>query len=48
MFVSCRLRDFFNGTQKKAKKYARENTLSDWNDMAVWKDFIPLYIPEDT
>jgi hypothetical protein len=48
MFVSCRLRDFWYEAKKKARKYVRENSLPGWNDMAVWKDFKPLYIIEDT
>jgi len=49
MFVSCKLRDFWYEVQKKkTKKYARKNALPDWNDVAVWKDSRPPYIPEDT
>jgi hypothetical protein len=41
------LRDFWYEAQKKAKKYAKDNDLQGWNDMAVWRDFRPQYIPED-
>jgi hypothetical protein len=34
--------------RKKTKKYARENALPGWNDVMIWKDFKPPYIPEDT
>jgi hypothetical protein len=47
MFVSCRLCDFWYEAQKKSKKYARENILPSWNDVVVWKDFRPPYIPEN-
>jgi hypothetical protein len=42
-----RLRDFWYESQKKAKKTARDRGLQGWNDMAVWRDFKPIYIPED-
>jgi hypothetical protein len=42
-----RLRDFWYETQKKAKKYARDNSLQGWNDVAVWRDFRLPYILED-
>jgi hypothetical protein len=32
---------------KKSKKYARENTLPNWNDVAVWKDFRLPYTPKN-
>jgi hypothetical protein len=32
---------------KKAKKYVRDNGLQGWNDVVVWRDFKPPYIPED-
>jgi hypothetical protein len=48
MFLLCRLSDFWYEAQKKAKQYAKENTLPGWNDVMVWKDFRPPYIPEDT
>jgi hypothetical protein len=41
------LRDFWYETQKKAKKYARDNSLQGWNDVAVWRDFRLSYILED-
>jgi hypothetical protein len=34
--------------KKKDKKYVGENALSRWNAVAVWKDFWPPYILEDT
>jgi hypothetical protein len=42
-----RLRDFWYGAQKKAKKTARDRGLQGWNDVAVWRDFKPIYISED-
>ena len=29
------------------KQYAGENALRGWNDVAVWKDFKPPYIPKN-
>ena len=31
----------------KSKKYAREIALPGWNDVTIWKDFRPPYIPEN-
>ena len=31
----------------KHKKRARDNGLQGWNDMVIWRDFTPLYIPGD-
>jgi hypothetical protein len=42
-----RFHDFWYEAQKKAKKYAKDNDLQGWNDMTVWRDFRPQYIPED-
>jgi len=42
-----RLRDFLYESQKKAKKTARDSGLQGWNDVAVWRDFKLIYIPED-
>jgi hypothetical protein len=42
-----RLRDFWYESQKKAKKTTRDKGLQGWNDVAVWRDFKPIYIPED-
>jgi hypothetical protein len=42
-----RLCDFWYESQKKAKKTARDRGLQGWNDMVVWRDFKPIYIPED-
>jgi hypothetical protein len=33
--------------KKRQKKNPRDNGLQGWNDMAVWRDFKPLYIPAD-
>jgi N12 class adenine-specific DNA methylase len=42
-----RLRDFSYEAQKKAKTTARDQGLQGWNDVAVWRDFKPIYIPAD-
>ena len=42
-----RLRDFWYEAQKKAKKTARDRGLQGWNNVAVWRDFKLIYIPED-
>jgi len=43
-----RLRDFWYESQKKkAKKTTRDKGLQGWNDMEVWRDFKPIYIPTD-
>jgi hypothetical protein len=34
-------------TKKAKKKTARDNILQGWNDVAVWRDFKPIYIPTD-
>jgi hypothetical protein len=41
------LRDFWYETQKKAKRYARDNGLEGWNEVAVWREFKPLFISRD-
>jgi hypothetical protein len=41
------LRDFWYDTQKKAKRYARENGLEGWNEVAVWREFKPPLISGD-
>ena len=41
------LRDFWYEAQKKVKKTARDRGFQGWNDIAVWRDFKPIYIPED-
>jgi len=41
------LRDFWYETQKKAKKPARDRGFQGWNDVAIWRDFKLIYIPED-
>ena len=33
--------------KKKAKTNARDNGLQGWNNVMGWRDFKPLYIPED-
>jgi hypothetical protein len=42
-----RLRDFWYESQKRAKQTARDRGFQDWNDVAVWRNFKPIYIPED-
>jgi len=42
-----RLCDFWYESQKKAKKTSRDKGLQGWNDVAVWRDFEPIYIQED-
>ena len=42
-----RLCDFLYEAQKKAKKTARDNGFQGWNDVAVWRDFKPIYILAD-
>jgi len=37
----------FGMNHKKGKKPARDRGLQGWNDVAVWRDFKPIYIPED-
>jgi hypothetical protein len=41
------LRDFWYDTQKKAKRYARDNGLEGWNEVAVWQEFKPPFISGD-
>ena len=47
MVAWSRLRDFWYEAQKKAKKPARDRGFQGWNDVAVWRDFKPIYIPAD-
>jgi len=42
-----RLRDFWYESPKKAKKPVRARGLQGWNDVAVWRDFKPIYILDD-
>ena len=42
-----RSRDFWYEAQKKTKKTARDKGLQGWNEVAVWRDFKPIYIPAD-
>jgi hypothetical protein len=42
-----RLHDFWYESQKKTKKTTRDRGLQGWNDVAVWRDFKSIYIPED-
>jgi len=46
-YYGSRLRDFWYESQKNAKKTARDRGLQGWNDVAVWRDFKLIYIPED-
>jgi hypothetical protein len=32
---------------KKAKRYARDNDLEGWNEVAVWREFKPPFISGD-
>jgi len=41
------LRDFWYVAQKRVKKTARDRGFQGWNNVAVWRDFKPIYIPED-
>jgi hypothetical protein len=41
------LRDFWYEAQKKEKKTARDRGFEGWNDVAVWRDFKLIYIPEN-
>jgi hypothetical protein len=41
------LRDFWYDTKKKAKRYARDNGLEGWNEVAVWREFKPPFISRD-
>ena len=36
-----------NHKKKKQKKTTRDKGLQGWNDMEVWRDFKPIYIPTD-
>jgi hypothetical protein len=38
------LRDFWYDTQKKSKRYARDNDLEGWNEVAIWQEFKPPFI----
>jgi len=39
--------DLSLGAEKSKNKYAKENALPRWNDVAVWRDSKMPYIPED-
>jgi hypothetical protein len=39
--------DFWYDTQKKEKRYARDDGLEGWNDVAVWREFKPPFISGD-
>jgi hypothetical protein len=41
------LRDFWYDTQKKTKRYAKDNNLEGWNEVAVWREFKPPFILRD-
>jgi hypothetical protein len=38
------LRDFWYDTQKKSKRYARDNGLEGWNEVVVGQEFKPPFI----
>jgi len=44
MEVGCVI---FGMTKKKAKKYARDNSLEGWNEVVVWREFKPSFISGD-
>jgi hypothetical protein len=45
MEVGCVI---FGMTQKKkAKRYARDNSLEGWNEVVVWREFKPPFISGD-
>jgi hypothetical protein len=44
MEVDCVI---FGMTKKKAKRYVRDNGLEGWNEVAVWREFKPLFILGD-
>jgi hypothetical protein len=44
MEVGCVI---FDMTKKKAKRYARDNGLEGWNEVAVWWEFKPSFILRD-
>jgi hypothetical protein len=37
----------FGGNKKKQKNTPENNGLQGWNDVVVWRDFKPQYIPGD-
>ncbi|KAJ6947721.1 hypothetical protein NC651_002174 [Populus alba x Populus x berolinensis] len=45
--AATRLRVFWYKAQKKEKTNARDKGLQGWNDIAVWRDFKPIYILVD-
>jgi hypothetical protein len=44
MEVGCMI---FGITQKISKRYARDNGLEGWNEVAVWREFKPPFISGD-
>ena len=34
----------FGMTQKKVKRYTRDNALEGWNEVAVWREFKPPFL----
>jgi hypothetical protein len=44
MEVGCVI---FGMTQKKTKRYARDNGLEGWNEVAVWQEFKLSFISGD-
>jgi len=45
MKVGCMI--FGMTHKKKAKRYARDNGLEGWNEVAVWREFKPPFISGD-
>jgi hypothetical protein len=41
------LHDFWYDTQKKAKRYARDNGLEGWNEVVIWWEFKPPFTSGD-
>jgi hypothetical protein len=46
-YYGSRLRDFWYDTQKKTKRYVRDNGLEGWNEVTVWWEFKPPFISGD-
>jgi hypothetical protein len=44
MEVGCVI---FGMTHKKTKRYARDNGLKGWNEVAIWREFKPSFISGD-
>ena len=41
------MHEFWYDTQKKSKRYARDNGLEGWNEVAVWRECKPPIISRD-